>query len=70
LAGADAVQLLQLAPHALPSLATHVPPHRCVPPVHWHVPFMQCFPLKQATPHPLQLLSSLVVSTQAPAHCV
>jgi hypothetical protein len=69
-AGVELVQLLQLAPQALTSFATHAPPQKWVPPVHWHAPLTQCLPPLHASPHPLQLLSSLVVSTHAPAHGV
>jgi hypothetical protein len=60
----------QLGPHALVSLATHWLPHKCVPPVHWHAPLTQCRPPVHWLPHVLQLLSSLVRSTQGPLHDV
>jgi hypothetical protein len=58
----------QLVPHALVSLATHWLPHKCVPPVHWHMALTQCRPPVHGVAHALQLLSSLVRSTQALPH--
>jgi hypothetical protein len=55
-----AVHTAQLAPHALVSLATQLPPQRCAPAVHWHDPPTQCLPLVHAVPQLLQLASSLV----------
>jgi hypothetical protein len=68
LVGAELPQLVHPAPHALTSLATQLPLHRCVPTVHWHALFMQCAPPVHASPQPLQLLSSFVVLRQAPLH--
>jgi hypothetical protein len=65
-----AMHTTQLAPQALSSLATHVPPHECVPPVHWHEPPAQCCPPRHLEPHALQLPSSLVTSTQTPLQSV
>jgi hypothetical protein len=65
-----AVHGVHVAPHALLSLATHAPAHKCVPPVHWHEPVTQCSPPRHLLPHALQLLSSLVSSTHAPPQSV
>jgi hypothetical protein len=65
-----AEHIVQVAPHALTSLVTHIPPQKCVAPAHWHVLLTQCLPPVQASPHPLQLLSSFVVLTHAPPHGV
>jgi hypothetical protein len=65
-----AAHLVQLAPQALTSSGTHVPEHRRVPEVHWHWLLTQCSPPVHLLPHPLQSLSSLVVSTHAPLHAV
>jgi hypothetical protein len=67
-AGAVARQLVQLVPHAFTSFGTQAPAHECVPPVHWHLAATQCCPPLQAAPHPPQLASSLLSSTQAPPH--
>jgi len=64
------VQGVQLGPQAFVSFATHWPPHRCVPPVHWHMLPTQCSPPVHVVEHPPQWLSSFVSSTHAAPHCV
>jgi hypothetical protein len=62
-----------VVPHELTSwLLTQVPPHSCVPIGHLQVPPLHLCPLVHAymLPQPPQLLSSLLSSTQAPAHAM
>jgi hypothetical protein len=63
-----AVHLVQVEPQALTSLATHLPPQRCVPPVHWQTPAMHCWVSTQALPHFPQFVVSVLKSTQLPGH--
>ncbi len=62
-------------PHALASLATHAPAHRCNEPGHPQVPPMHCAPVAQtwvgpADPHAPQLLVSVLVLTHVPLQSV
>jgi hypothetical protein len=68
--GATVAQFVQDAPHALLSFATQEPPHTCIGLAHWHMLFTQCSPDAHLLLQPLQLLSSLVVSTQPLVHWV
>jgi hypothetical protein len=68
--GATVEQFVQDAPHALLSFGTQEPLHTCIGLAHWHMLFTQCSPVAHLLLQPLQLLSSLVVSTQPLVHCV
>jgi hypothetical protein len=63
--GAPAAQIAHEGPQALSSFATHAPLQTWFGDAHWHEPPTQCSPLGHCLLQPLQLLSSVVRSTQA-----